>query len=417
MPLIRKGSSPKTIAANRANCWNSHGGTRTAGRLEHGILAKVDPFTMQELGEDPAEYAQLREGMLESLAPQDALEEALAVEMVDSLWRKRRLRRGEAGQQAEQRRTLKLERQHKLASEGKNAGAAFQTKLAAEMGIVGLRDSNFKLEYTILLLRDVAAAAQLGEFSAPLLQALQMLYGPRPTVTAGTLISFYQNCVMAAVGGKPVDEAVADEVRRTLKAEIQCFETLKQLYYSMEISVPPSLLDSRLLLSNKDSKKLNRYEMTIAHQFYNALDRFMEYRRYRLTLGGGAEPALVDVEASSDGAGSQPATGGDSPGPGESDGPADGQMDDSKVASSTPSEDATDGHEGTPDSKAASSRCTSSEGATQGQEGATPDSKAPSSRGTPSEDATDGHEGITPDSNSESNRRTPSEDATDGHKG
>jgi len=327
MSLVQKGSSAKTIAANRANgskAQGPHGVPGNAGRLQHGILAKADPSIMRELGEDPAEYAQLRDDMLESLAPQDALEEALAVEMVDSLWRKRRLRRGEAGQQAEQRRTLKLERRHKLASEGKNAGAAFQTKLAAEMGIVGLRDSNFKLEYTILLLRDVAAAAQLGEFSAPLLQALQMLYGPRPTVTAGTLISFYQNCVRAAVEGKPVDEAVADEVRRALKAEIQCFETLKGLYYSMEISVPPSLLDSRLLLSNKDSKKLNRYEMTIAHQFYNALDRFMEYRRYRLTLGGSTEQGLVNVEASADGMDSQPQPAAVSPVSEESGDPASG---------------------------------------------------------------------------------------------
>jgi len=43
--------------------------------------------------------------------------------------------------------------------------------------------------------------------------------------------------------------------------------------------------------------------MTIAHQFYNALDRFMEYRRYRLTLGSSAGQAPIDVEASSDGTG------------------------------------------------------------------------------------------------------------------
>jgi len=81
--------------------------------------------------------------------------------------------------------------------------------------------------------------------------------------------------------------------------------TLTSLH-SMEISVPPSLLKSRLLLSNRDSGKLNRYEMTIAHQFYNALDRFMEYRRYRLTLGGSAESALANVEASSSASGGSP---------------------------------------------------------------------------------------------------------------
>src|ERR1700757_1884341 len=98
MPLVRKGNSAKTTAANRANGRKLTGpvsATRSAGRLEHGTLAKVDPFTMRELGEDPAEYAQLRDAMLLSLAPQDALEQALGEEMANLLWRKRRLHRGE----------------------------------------------------------------------------------------------------------------------------------------------------------------------------------------------------------------------------------------------------------------------------------------------------------------------------------
>src|SRR6516164_8454205 len=72
MSLVQKGSSAKTIAANRANgskAQGQHGVPGNAGRLQHGILAKVDPSIMRELGEDPAEYAQLREDMLESLAP------------------------------------------------------------------------------------------------------------------------------------------------------------------------------------------------------------------------------------------------------------------------------------------------------------------------------------------------------------
>ncbi len=304
MPLIRKGSSPRTIAANRANgckATGPHGVPGNAGRLRHGILAKVDPFIMRELGEDPAEYAQLREAMLKSLQPQDAMEEALAEEVVDLLWRKRRLRRGEAGQQAEQRRTLKLERQYKLASEGKNAGASFQTKMAAHAGIVALKDSDFKFEYILLFLRDALAAAQLGEFGAGHLHELRMLYGPHIGLAAAPLIACYETCVQATAQGRAVSKEVVEDVCRNLGAEIKCFETLRDLYRSREISVPPSLLESRLLLSNKDSKKLNRYEMTLANQFYNALDRFMEYRRYRLTLGEATQRAMVNVEASEGG--------------------------------------------------------------------------------------------------------------------
>jgi len=40
------------------------------------------------------------------------------------------------------------------------------------------------------------------------------------------------------------------QLRRNLAAEIKCFETLRDLYRSREISVSTSLLDSRLLLSN-----------------------------------------------------------------------------------------------------------------------------------------------------------------------
>ena len=105
MPLIRKRSSMKAIAANRNNSQLSTGPhivTGGAPNLQHGIFAKVDAFIMRELGEDPAEYTKLREGVLKSLGPQDAMEQALGEHMVNLLWRQRRLHRGEAGQQAEQ---------------------------------------------------------------------------------------------------------------------------------------------------------------------------------------------------------------------------------------------------------------------------------------------------------------------------
>ena len=300
MAMVRKGSSAKTIAANRANGQKSAGvptATRSAGRLQHGLLAKVDPLVMGELGEDPAEYAQLSQAWIKSLAPQDPTEHALCEQMINALWRQRRLYRGEAAAQAEQRRTLKLERQHRLASEFKHAGAAIQNKLAAQAGMVGLSDSQFKFDWALLLLREVAAAADLGQFTAELLEGLQMLYGSQPSMVAGPMIGFYEDCVRASAEGKAVDEAVTEEVRRNLKAEIACFQTLQGLYRAMHVDIPPSLLDSRLLLSNKDSRRLNRYETTIARQFYGALDRFMEYRRFRLAYGG----TMVDTSADADG--------------------------------------------------------------------------------------------------------------------
>ena len=303
MPLIRKRSSTKAIAANRKNSQVSTGPhimTGGAPNLQHGIFAKVDPFIMRELGEDPAEYTALREEVLKSLAPQDAMERALGEQMVNLLWRQRRLHRGEAGQQAEQRRTLKLQRQHKLASEGRRGAAFLETKLAAHLGFVALRDSSFKFELILLYLRDVAAAAHLGEFSADLLGALRMIYGSQ-SMPMATMIGFYERCAETTAKGGAVDAAVAGEVRSKLKEEIECFETLKQIYYSTHINVPASLLDSRLLLSNKDSKKLNRYDITLARQFHDALHQFMEYRRFRLTLGGTGEQALISVEASPSG--------------------------------------------------------------------------------------------------------------------
>ena len=173
-----------------------------------------------------------------------------------------------------------------------------ETKLAAQFGIVALRDSSFKFEFILLCLRDVAAAAHLGEFSAELLGALRMVYGSQTPIPVATMVSFYEGCVETATKGGEVDPAVADEVRSKLKEEIECFEKLKQVYFPTENNVSPSLLDSRLLPSNKDSKKLNRYDITLARQFHDALDQFMEYRRFRLTLGGIGEQAVLSVEAS-----------------------------------------------------------------------------------------------------------------------
>jgi hypothetical protein len=91
-------SSQKQIDANRRNAIKSTGPKSETGKanarmnaLRHGLTA--EQAVLPHENED--DYEKLRDGMLESYAPQDSAEQALVEELVNSYWRLLRLHRVE----------------------------------------------------------------------------------------------------------------------------------------------------------------------------------------------------------------------------------------------------------------------------------------------------------------------------------
>jgi hypothetical protein len=99
MPFVHKQNmSPQQIAANRANAQQSQGPATLEGKaqvaksnLKHGFYSRFFQEAMGALGEDPSEFDQVRERLMEYWAPQDPLTEALVNRLARLMWRLERL--------------------------------------------------------------------------------------------------------------------------------------------------------------------------------------------------------------------------------------------------------------------------------------------------------------------------------------
>jgi hypothetical protein len=143
--LVRKGTTPVLVAANKANARKSTGprtelgkarSSRNAGK--HLVHASVSVHSMKELGENPAEFYGLRESLQRAFNPQDEFEQMLVDDMAEIRWRRRRLMRAEAGMAASQKREFEIERQWKIADYGKGLDAVANDMLVADMGLAAL---------------------------------------------------------------------------------------------------------------------------------------------------------------------------------------------------------------------------------------------------------------------------------------
>jgi hypothetical protein len=92
-------ASVSRLAANRANAQKSTGPRTEEGKansrknaLRHGLTAKSVVLTV----EDTAEYEAFRARILESFAPTPGVEQRIAEELADALWRLKRAQRIEA---------------------------------------------------------------------------------------------------------------------------------------------------------------------------------------------------------------------------------------------------------------------------------------------------------------------------------
>jgi hypothetical protein len=112
----------KKIAANQRNGRGSHGPATPEGRerirnahLRHGFYAQAEEVAMRALGEDPAHYQELVEGLWETYHPTDAAQEGLVIHLARCTWlmnRAVRMQEGCAVRQAQEVNSGRGERLH-----------------------------------------------------------------------------------------------------------------------------------------------------------------------------------------------------------------------------------------------------------------------------------------------------------------
>jgi hypothetical protein len=101
---VRRRVSDRQVAANQSNAQKSTGPKTREGKarvalnaIKHGAYAKAENVRreiMARLGEDPAEYEQLHQDLVDSCQPEDALQAMVVKTIGDKTWDKLKLRQG-----------------------------------------------------------------------------------------------------------------------------------------------------------------------------------------------------------------------------------------------------------------------------------------------------------------------------------
>jgi hypothetical protein len=114
-------STARRIAASRANGQRSRGGGTAvlrerirAAHRRYGFNLEAEELAFRALGEDPAEFQELLEGVWEAYNPSDAVQEGLVIRLARALWLMNRADRMQEGYAVRQAQEVNLGRQDRL---------------------------------------------------------------------------------------------------------------------------------------------------------------------------------------------------------------------------------------------------------------------------------------------------------------
>ncbi len=288
MALIRKTVSSALVAANQANSRESTGPQSELGKRhssqnagKHLVCARVSSASMKELGENPADFDELRDSLRRVFAPRDEFEEMLVDDMAELRWRRRRLLRAEAGMIASKKRRFELDHEWDLASEGKGAGASLEWEASVGSGFITLVDGPRKYSTILSALKELRALVLAHGFEASAIGILELVYGKTPGV-AGLWLQMRFNHFkkeQEAAGGALQKPSCLCFVFEDLDPEIESFERLAQLTRERVEQLTEPMNDAQLLPGQKELEKIVRYEAALERQFERKLQQLVAWRR------------------------------------------------------------------------------------------------------------------------------------------
>jgi hypothetical protein len=189
MSLVKKHAlTQKKLAANRRNQKLSHGPATAQGRerlraahLRHGFYAQAEEVALRALGEEPAQFQELLEGLRERWNPADALQEGLVTRLARALWlmnRADRMQEGYALRQAKERNLGREDRLHAQMMRLKMTSASLQSlaqSVAGEHYVTTPADLELMKN-----LHPEGVAKEMGEMALALFYQLQGPGAPAP---------------------------------------------------------------------------------------------------------------------------------------------------------------------------------------------------------------------------------------------
>jgi len=304
--LVRKGRSPATALASRENGRKSRGPVTEHGKAmcranagKHWGRSEGVRELMAALGEDPAEFNQVRDGLYRALRPGDTFEEMVVDAMADIHWRLGRMIRGEAGAQGQRRRDrqMKEEEMEALFEAGKFHDLV--PSITPKLGYVGLSDSPVKFRRVLEMLRVISDLVRYGGFQEEVTKYLQTLYGYNPSDRAKNLMRVYErgykdrdcgDAAQVAANQAGFLEAIGDE--------IAWFEKREAAHLQARTELRPAAIEAELVSSELQFGKIMLYQDHLERAFERKFKLLVNYRMMRESEGLEPDKA-IDVEAKS----------------------------------------------------------------------------------------------------------------------
>ncbi|MGA3165354.1 MAG: hypothetical protein ABSF14_04465 [Terriglobia bacterium] len=122
MSLVKKHEmTEKKLAANRRNQKLCNGPATAEGReriraahLRHGFYAQAEEVALRALGEEPAQFQELLEGLWEEWSPSGGLQEGLVIRLARAMWLMNRADRMQEGYALRQAKEVNIRREDRL---------------------------------------------------------------------------------------------------------------------------------------------------------------------------------------------------------------------------------------------------------------------------------------------------------------
>jgi hypothetical protein len=297
--LIHKGTSPATALANRENGRKSRGPITEQGKAmscanagKHWGRSEGIRKLMPALGESPAEFDQVRDGLYQALRPSDAFEEMLVDAMVDIHWRLARMIRGEAGAQGKRRRERKMKEEEIEATFQAGKFHDLAPSIVPTLGFVGLPDSPVKFRRILDCLRVLSDLVRYGGFQDEFADYLKKLYGHNPSERAKALMNVYDCGYQERDCGDP-DRIAAHqaEFQEAIADEIAWFKKRAASHLQARAELRDPTIEAELVSRELDLGKVMLYQDYLERAFERKFKLLVSYRAMRAA----GEDAGADV--------------------------------------------------------------------------------------------------------------------------
>jgi hypothetical protein len=260
----------RQLAANRENAMKSTGPRTVAGKirssrnaLKHGrYCGQSKAYSlalysrMQELGEDPVDFAEIEDGLRTSFLPSNKAEQMVVHQIALLQWQRQRLERAEAALLARRIQKLEIEREREILMVKEKMSTQIHTA-QLQLGLLWQKEeSATKYQKLLEFLETLLGCVDLKNYE-PAEAVLGWIYGPVPSVRGAHIKALFQGLVQAGPKAPP-DKSALSTLRLELLREISDIASQYKLYRREHTDLTPTMLDERLAPTGKQRTLLNQ---------------------------------------------------------------------------------------------------------------------------------------------------------------